>query len=167
MDWTSIKDWLLQTVTGSIILGALGSFLFWSILNLIGKTNKRVKSLWIFYKEGRKKLFNTLIENDLEFEWYKYKASSSRFNTLIFPILAILGYVLAIFTELFNQEDVFETNTTVILVKIGYTISSIIFVLTLLLDTISHSMIRKVYKAKIKAQTKEEEPQPTPKKRHL
>ncbi|RRQ48707.1 hypothetical protein DZC72_13590 [Maribacter algicola] len=157
MDWQIIEKSLLNSVWGVILLGALGSFLFWGILNLVGRANKGVKNLWIFYREGREKLFFKLKENDLRFEYFKYTSSRFRIHFVTIPVLMVLNYVIAIFLDLFNKQEAFLFEAKDTFIEYTNMFLTIIFGLTALINMFNDSMIKRVYKAKIGEQTENEE----------
>ena len=76
MDWNTIETFLKDTIWGVVILGALGSGLLLLILNVIGRTNKTIKYLWIFYKQGRNNMSNRLKSDSIYFESIKFVSNS-------------------------------------------------------------------------------------------
>jgi len=68
-----IESWLKDTVWGVIILGTIGGLLSTIILNFIGKANKGIKWLKIWYKEGNEEIYNKLLVDKYYFERIKFR----------------------------------------------------------------------------------------------
>jgi hypothetical protein len=88
MDWDTIETFLKDTVWGVIILGALGSGLLLLILNVVGRANKGLKYLWIFYKQGRNEMSNKLKSDSIYLESIKFVSNSVAIAFLTFLIIS-------------------------------------------------------------------------------
>lgn len=64
MDWNSIEHLLKDTIGGIIFLSAIGGALLLAMLNLYGRANKGIKKLRILYREGRKQILISLINDE-------------------------------------------------------------------------------------------------------
>lgn len=87
MDWIAIETFLKDTVCGIILLSVISGAILLMILNLLGRANKGVKSLWMFYKEGRKQVIEELAISPNSFEKFK-------FRTIITTVIAACASII-------------------------------------------------------------------------
>lgn len=98
MEWKQIEEFLLNSIWGVVVLGALGSLLFYIVLNLVGRANRNIRRYWIFYRRGREFMFKKCIENDEMFSHLKW----STFYTFQMTIIMLIIVNSVIFSKDFS-----------------------------------------------------------------
>ncbi len=88
MDWYGIETFLKDTVWGIVILGALGGGLLLLVFNIIGRTNKGIQWLKVYYKEGNEEILEKL-KNDKEYLQIAIFASLRNyiFSAIVFVLM--------------------------------------------------------------------------------
>ncbi|MDH7444668.1 hypothetical protein [Aquimarina sp. 2201CG14-23] len=124
---------LNHPVYGKYIIGILSAFTFYMLLKLIGITNKKYKSLWLYYKDGREKLITKMVIKRGFLEMYKIQFLMRGFYALFF-----LGFLI-IYTGISEAS-----------IPLGFRAFTTIFSLTSFLISIidlllHYRILRKVY----------------------
>jgi hypothetical protein len=108
-------------IWSAIILGAIGSILGVMLLNIIGRTNKGIKNLWIWYKEGRERLLREMIEN--KYKYFRHQAILRHFR---FSLIINMGLIILFRIEILDDEESFLSF------KIGYSLLITLFSILIL-----------------------------------
>lgn len=114
MDWTGVTNLLKDTVWGIIILSAIGSGLLLLVLNLVGRANRKIRLLWLFYKIGRRKFIIMVANSDEEYSFAKW-------FVLCLLVISFGGVNLVFSTGLEKGwDDVFAAITQLLLMGIAF-----------------------------------------------
>ncbi|MEO0506800.1 MAG: hypothetical protein AAF090_11660 [Bacteroidota bacterium] len=100
MDWNSIEHLLKDTIGGIIFLSAIGGALLLAMLNLYGRANKGIKKLRILYREGRKQILISLINDEQYFEYFKYKCVIHTIEACVLSLMSLAIYFTVIVFEI-------------------------------------------------------------------
>jgi hypothetical protein len=100
MDINNLEEQLVNTVWGIIILSTfssiLSALLIYILLNIYGRSNKKIKSLWIYYKKGNQLIIKSITNNNNSLKFYLFVTFIYAFLSLFILIisLAFSGIIL-------------------------------------------------------------------------
>ena len=86
MDWNEIETFLQSSIYGTVILSIIGGLILLLILNIVGRANKGIKNLWVYYSIGNKASRDLMFDSVDYYEFVKYQALQAKMNVILFSV---------------------------------------------------------------------------------